>query len=118
MDPVSMILSALATGAGKAATEVIPDAYKGLKALVQRKFAGNSSAELMLAEYEKDPEASEALLKKKLEETGAVDDPEILKAAQQIVQQYKPQASTNVTVQGDVKGGQFGNGNTQTNTFS
>lgn len=113
MEPVSLILSALATGAGKAASDV----YDGLKTLVQRKFAGNPSAELMLAEYEKDPEASEALLKKKLEETGAVADTEILKAAQLIAQQYKPRSSTQVTFEGEVKGAQIGDHNTQTNTF-
>lgn len=85
MEPISLIVSALATGAAQAAGELIPDGYKGLKALIQRKFSGQPGAEMALQGYEQDPGTFEEPLKKKLEEAGVAQDPEIVKAAQQIL---------------------------------
>ena len=89
-----MILTALATGAAKAATDVAPDAYKGLKALIQKKFAGKPTAEMALAEYEKDPETYRAPLKKSLVEAGVDKDDEILA----LLEQIKTQTSAAGTV--------------------
>ncbi len=46
MEPISIIVSALAAGAAKAAGEAAPDAYNALKALIKRKFAGEPKADL------------------------------------------------------------------------
>ena len=54
-DPIRLILTSLTAGAAKAAAEAAPDLYKGLKALIQRRFAGIPTAEMVLAEYEIDP---------------------------------------------------------------
>jgi hypothetical protein len=56
MDPVTLIVTALAAGAASAlqdgTAEAVKDAYGRLKGLVKRRFAGRSKAELVLAEHE------------------------------------------------------------------
>ena len=91
MDPITLILTALVAGTAKAAGDAVPDAYKGLKALIQKKLAGKPAAEMVLAEHEKDPETYAAPLKKNLVEAGVDQDAEILKAAQELLEQLKPQ---------------------------
>ncbi|MFM7447700.1 MAG: hypothetical protein ACKO24_03765 [Leptolyngbyaceae cyanobacterium] len=122
MEPLSLILAALVAGAAKAASDVAPDAYVGLKALIKRKFAGDAKAEMVLEEHESDPQTYEAPLKKKLTEAAVDQDHAILKAAQELMEQLNPEESASgkyqVTFQGEAKGVQVGDGNTQTNTFS
>lgn len=91
MEPVTLILSALATGAAKAAGDAAPDAYKALKELIKRKFASKPQAEMVLEEHEKDPETYEVPLKKKLVEADVDKDEEILKKAQELLKQAFPQ---------------------------
>ena len=108
MDPISLILAALVAGAAKAAADLAPDAYNGLKALIKRKFAGEPKAEMVLEEHETDPETYEAPLKKKLAEAGADKDEEIIKKAQELLKQLKPEEAAagkfNIKVEGDIKG--------------
>ena len=121
MEPTSLIIAALVAGAAKAAGDVAPDAYNGLKALIKRKFAGDSTAEVVLKEHETDSETYEAPLKKKLAEAGADKDEEIIKAAQELLKELKPEESASgkydIVFQGEVKGIQIGDGNIQTNKF-
>lgn len=98
MDPITLILTALVAGTAKAAGDAVPDAYKGLKALIQQKFAGKPVAEAMLDEHEKDPETYAAPLKKNLLEAGIDQDEEILKAAQALLDQLKPEAAAPGTI--------------------
>ena len=88
---MTLILTALVAGTAKAAGDAVPDAYKGLKALIQKKIAGKPAAEMVLAEHEKDPETYAAPLKKNLVEAGVDQDEEILKAAKELLEQLKPQ---------------------------
>jgi hypothetical protein len=122
MEPLSLIIAALVAGAAKAAGDAAPDAYVGLKALIKRKFAGEPKAEMVLEEHESDPETYEAPLKKKLTEAGADQDDAILQAAQDLLAELNPEAASTgkyqVTFQGEAKGVQVGDGNTQTNKFS
>jgi hypothetical protein len=122
MEPITLIMAALVAGTAKAAGDAVPDAYKGLKALIQKKFAGKPAAEMVLAEHEKDPETYAAPLKKNLVEAGVDRDEEILKAAQELLKQANPEASTaakyKTEFQAEVKGAQIGDGNRQENTFS
>ncbi len=108
MEPISLIIAALVAGATKAASNVAPDAYKGLKALIKRKFAGEPKAEMVLEEHETDPETYEAPLKKKLAEAGADKDEEIINKAESLLKQLKPEEAAtiiqNYNVSGDVKG--------------
>lgn len=98
MDPVTLILTALVAGAAKAAGDAAPDAYNGLKVLIQKKFAGKPVAEAMLNEHEKDPETYAVPLKKNLVEAGIDKDEEILKAAQALLEQLKPEAAAPGTI--------------------
>jgi hypothetical protein len=96
MDPMTIILTALVSGAAKAAGDAAPDAYNALKALIQNRVAGKPMAEAMLTEHEKDPDTYGAPLKKNLIEAGVEQDPEILRAAQAVLKQLEP--STTGTV--------------------
>lgn len=122
MDPITLILTALVTGAAKAAGDAVPDAYVGLKALIQKKIASKPVAEAMLDEHEKDPKTYAAPLKKNLVEAEVDRDEEILKAAQELLKQLEPQAATagkyNLNVDGDIKGMVGDNSGTITQTIS
>ena len=66
MDPVTLIVTALAAGAGvgmkDTASAAVTDAYTGLKALVKRRFAGHPDSELVLTRHEEAPQAWEGPL--------------------------------------------------------
>jgi hypothetical protein len=80
MDPVTLIVSALSAGAASAATEtasnVVKDAYSGLKTLLQKRFQGKPAAETALTEVEVDPDTWEKPLTKAVAEHGS--DKEVL----------------------------------------
>ena len=54
MDPITLIVTALASGAALGVTDTassaVKDAYAELKALVKKRLAGRPDAELVLAE--------------------------------------------------------------------
>ena len=108
MEPISIIIAALVAGASKAADKEALDTYNALKALIKRYFASKPTAEMVLEEYEIDPETYEAPLKKKLAEAGADKDEEIIKKAQELLKQLKPEEAAagkfNIKVEGDIKG--------------
>jgi hypothetical protein len=128
MDPITLIVAALAAGASAGAIDALKDdvkesaraAYGRLRDLVRRRFRGNTSAEVILAEHEADPRIYEAPLAKKLAEAGAGDDTELVavaKALMELVDQKGAKSGKyNVTIT-DSKGVQVGDGNLQINTF-
>jgi hypothetical protein len=89
-------------------TDATKDSYAGLKALVQRKFAGKPKAELALAEHESDPETWKVPLKKALIEEQVDQDQEVIEAAQEVMKLVQPQQAAtgkyNVQVAGNVYG--------------
>ena len=91
--PENIIISALISGAAATAkgtaSQAVKDAYSGLKALVQRRFLGKPSAEVALAEAEKDSETWETPLAKAVSEYAI--DKEILALAQQLLQLLQTQ---------------------------
>jgi hypothetical protein len=95
MDPLTIILTALTAGAAAGGQAVVSntirDAYNGLKALIQRKFAGKPSAEVALTEHETDPQTWAAPLKKALAQEQVDQDQAILQVAQQLIDQIKAQ---------------------------
>lgn len=111
MDPVTLIVAALAAGAaagmGDTASQPIKDAYAGLKALIKRRFAGNAKAEETLADHEADPETYEKPLAKQLEAAGAPDDPEIVRAAEELLKKAD-QAGIKTKYHVQVTGGKVG----------
>ena len=70
MDPVTLIVAALAAGASAGVTDAvsqgIQDAYAGLKALVLRRVQDQPAGEVAVIEHEKDPDTWSAPLVKTL----------------------------------------------------
>ncbi len=89
MDPVTLIVTALAAGAvlglKDAASAAVKDAYAGLKALVRKRFAGRPKGELVLAEHEAAPQTWEGPLAAELAAAGADRDGELVAAAQALM---------------------------------
>jgi hypothetical protein len=112
MDPIALILTALTTGAAAAgqtvANDAIKDSYAALKALIQRKFAGKPKAEMVLTEYESEPETWETPFKKALAEVHAEQEQEILDAAHRVLHLIQSQQTAvskfNMQITGDVQG--------------
>jgi hypothetical protein len=124
MDPVTLILTALAAGAAlgvkDTASAAVKDAYGSLKALAKKRVAGRGDGELVLARYEEAPTAWERPLAAELTAVGADADPELVAAAQVLMRLVDEAGSRSgnyaVTVR-DSQGVQVGDHNTQTNTF-
>ncbi|WP_112238858.1 RIP homotypic interaction motif-containing protein [Kribbella monticola] len=124
MDPISLILGALAAGAlkgiGDAAGSAIKDAYSGLKELVAARFQGNDKAALALTAYSEDPQTWALPLSKALDEVDAGQDEDILRAARALMELVDPpgaaQGKYAVTIR-DSQGFQVGDHNQQSNTF-
>lgn len=112
MDPITLILTALAAGGAALAKgtlgEAGKEAYKGLKALIKRRFADKPEAETALVKYEDKPNVWEVPLKDALVETTTGRDEEIIMAAQQVMASVNPQQAAmgkyNVQITGDVQG--------------
>lgn len=129
MEPISIIITALAAGASAGAKDttakVVQDTYHVLKNLIKDKFVaqGKPDDSTILEQHEKklDSKAFKELLKEELINIGVDKDEIILKTAQEILKEEKPQESAgkyNTVFQGEVKGIQVGDKNTQTNTFN
>jgi hypothetical protein len=124
MDPLTLILTALVTGATASlkdtAGDAIKDAYNGLKTLIQRKFMGKPTAEMALTEHEKKPDVWKAPLEEGLKETGTDQDQEVIAAAQKLMTLVQPQQAAmgkyNVQITGDVQG--FAQGDNQQVTMN
>ena len=90
MDPVSLILAALASGASAAAKETagtaIKEAYAGIKTLIKKRFAGKPVAETTMSEYEGDPKTWEAPMRKQLDEANLGDDKEVIDAVNELIE--------------------------------
>jgi hypothetical protein len=131
MEPITLILAALAAGASAGALDELKDevkekfkaAVESLRGLVSKRFrdTGTPNAEAVLAEYMADPEGYKIPLSKKLDAADAGGDDALVAAAKSVLELLGRQAGTagkySVTVN-DSKGVMIGDGNTQTNTFS
>lgn len=94
MEPISLIIGALAAGAvaGAQATasEAVKDSYQGLRTLIQRKLADKPSAEIVLTKHEEKPEVWQEPLKAELIEAAADQDQAIINAAQKLMALVNP----------------------------
>lgn len=85
MDPITLIVTALASGAAAgtadAASSAVKDAYASLKALVARRLGGGAGAELVLAKHEGAPDVWRAPLAAELADARADRDLELVQAA-------------------------------------
>ena len=128
MDPITLIVTALAAGAVSGALDGLKDdvkaaakaAYERFRGRLAKRVAGNPGAELTLAEYEADPKTWEGPLTAKLKQVSAGDDADLLAAAKALMelldQQGTKSGKYNVSIS-DSAGVQIGDGNTQFNTF-
>ena len=91
-------------GAAKAATDVVPDAYKGLRELLRKRFAGKPAAELVLEEHASDPQTYEAPLRKQLEQAALAEDAEVLTMARQLLAQLGAPAAPAIDIGRGAKG--------------
>jgi len=86
IDPNTLILTALMTGAIEGtkamAEQAIKDGYQGLKTLIKNKVLGNPKAEMVLKEYEKNPETWKGPLEETIQEQKLDQNVEIVQAAQ------------------------------------
>jgi hypothetical protein len=123
MDPITLIIAALAAGGAagvrESATSAVSDAYGALKSLVLRKLAGRRDGSLVVARYEEEPEVWKAPLAGELKAAGAEHDQELLEAAQllmRLVQESGGQAGKyQVSVEGSSQF-QIGDNAVQNNT--
>ncbi len=100
MDPITFTaivaaLGIIAEGAGRAVGQnLATDAYEKLKTtLLKRKFGDHSEVVKAVDTVEEDPKSDwrQGMLKEKLERAGADQDPEVRKAAQDLLDQLKAQ---------------------------
>jgi hypothetical protein len=124
MDPVTLIVTALAAGAASAlqdgASSAVKGAYARVKALVMKRFANRPEGELVLAEHEAAPQVWEAPLTAELAAAGAGGDADLVAAAQALmglVDQAGSRSGKYVVAVRGSQGVQVGDCNTQTNTF-
>jgi len=124
MDPITLIVTALAAGAASAlqdgASGAVKDAYARLKALVKKRFADSPKGELVLAEHAAAPKTWETPLAAELSAAGAEGDADLAAAAQalmSLVDEAGARLGKYVVAVRDSQGVQVGDRNTQTNTF-
>ena len=125
MDDLNLLLTTLTTGAGAGLQQVagsaIKDAYTNPKALLQRKFAGQSAALTALTEYEADPDTYEKPLRKALDANHLDQDKEIMQSARHLMTLIQPQQASmgkyNIQNTGTVQGQTIGDQTTVTQHF-
>ena len=98
MDPVTTAIVAALTaagakGAGAVGERVLPDAYTALKGLLQRKFGVASPVAKAVEDVEAhaDSKPHQQLLQANVQIAGADKDPEVLRAAQALLDEIKAQ---------------------------
>ena len=129
MDPITLIVAALAAGASTGVLSALPEidakdavksAYAKLRGLVTQRVAGTQAAEVALAKYEANPKTWEAPLTDELKELGAGDDADLVAAARalmELVDQAGAKAGKyNVTI-ANSQGVQVGDHGFQINNF-
>jgi len=90
MEPIS---AAIIAGLAKLAEPAIKDAYNALKVLITRKFGKEHEVVAAMDTLEKHPESAGrgATLNEEVVKAGVQTDPEILKAAQALIEAIKAQ---------------------------
>lgn len=116
MDPITLILTALAAGAGAGVkgttSSAIIDTYNGLKTLIQRKFGDHPKTQTALVDYEEDPETYDKPLRKILTTHPIEQDDEVIATAQRLMTLIQPQQASmgkyNIQNAGTVQGQTIG----------
>ena len=103
MDPISIILLALTSGAAAglkpAAEKAVSDAYEGIKSLLKKKYQDKVEVEML----EKDPtsEGRKAVVKEGLDKVAAGSDEEVLQKSKELleaVEKHAPETAAAIGV--------------------
>jgi RIP homotypic interaction motif len=128
MEPITLIVAALAAGASAGSIDALKDnakemattAYAKLRGLARKRVAGHPDGELALERHEAAPQKWEAMLTGELTAAGAANDAELVTAAKALMelmdQAGAKSGKYNITIK-DSKGVQVGDGNVQVNRF-
>jgi hypothetical protein len=124
MDPITLIVAALAAGAALGITDTassaIKDAYAGLKSLVRERLGDGPKAEMVLAGHEQAPETWRVPLMAELDQAGARNDSGLVSAAEalmHLVGEAEVRAGKFTLDVRGAQGVQVGDRNTQHNVF-
>jgi hypothetical protein len=112
MDPITIVVTAIAMGAAAAAKpmaeQAVKDGYAGLKALIQRKYASATDS-LNQVEARPDSEARRAVLQEDLESGNVAEDEEVLRqveALSEAIASHAPEVAAAIGVDlEDIKAG-------------
>ena len=112
MDPITLIMTALAAGSAaglqSAAGDAVKDAYRALKGAILKRFGDRPAVAVTLEKAEQKPDVWGPPLQEVLEELGADRDEEIIAAAGELMRLARPgtvQAGKyNLQITGDVHG--------------
>jgi hypothetical protein len=125
MDPITLIVTALAAGAALGAQDtvsaMVKDAYAGLKARVKKRLSGRPGAELLLARHARGPETWRAPLIAELAETGADGGRDLTTAARallDLVGDAQGRAGKHTVDVRGAQGAQIGDHDRQDNVFN
>lgn len=125
MEPIALILAALAAGAlkgvGETASAAVADAYAALKNALRRRLAGKPAALDAVENYAEDPDEWRGNLEVHLRKAGADTDPDVVAAATAVMQQVDPDGSGSGKYLVDLRGAsgvQVGDRNVQKNYWS
>jgi hypothetical protein len=124
MDPITLIVTALAAGAAAAlqdgTKDAVKTAYARLRDRLKARFSGRPVGEMVLKEHPEAPQTWEQPLRAELEAAGAADDADVVGAAQalmSLIDEAGARAGKYVVNLANAQGVQIGDHNTQTNTF-
>jgi hypothetical protein len=124
MDPVTLIVTALAAGAASAlqddAKGVVKAAFARLRTLAGERLAGRPSGQFVFTQHEQTPDIYEKPLEHELKESGAQADSALIHAARELMKLLDgqgPAAGKYVVSVKDSAGAQAGDYNMQVNHF-
>src|SRR5215475_11372166 len=124
MDPVTLIVTALAAGAASAlqdnAKAAVKAALARLRELARKRFKDPANGEYLLVKHAAAPEVWQAPLEAELVEAGAASDPDLIAAAQDLMRLLDAKGSQDgkyVVSAANSRGVQIGDRGTQTNYF-
>jgi len=99
MEPMSLILTAVVAGESKAETPTlrtpVEDDFAGLRERLRAALNGRPGAQQALETFLADPVSGRETLIAGLSHSGAVGDPEVLDAAQQVMYRIDPEGARN-----------------------
>lgn len=125
MDPVTLIVTALAAGAasglGDTVSQAVKDAYGALKSLVRDRLGGHAVGEMALEQHEQAPDTWREPLTSQLRAAGIAPGDDVVALAQRLIELItveNPSALGKYTVDASsATAVQIGDHATQHNTF-